>query len=77
MNSKGAAPSGDTFDAHRAAMGEGNMLDYRQPEAGAALGAIARFVDPIKALKESGQMMGFDAAAGVGNRNDNFGGLFN
>src|ERR1700684_2834907 len=60
MDDEGGGGAGRARDGQPAAMAVEDMLDQRQPEAGAALGAAFRNVDPAEPLGEPRQMLGGD-----------------
>ena len=59
------APAVDAFDAHGAAVQPRQLLDQREADAGAFVGAPARALDPVEAVEEARQLARGDADAGV------------
>ena len=65
---EGRALALDGPDPDLAAVGGGDVLDDRQPEAGAAGGAVPGRVDAVEALEDPVDLAGRDADALVGHR---------
>jgi hypothetical protein len=72
MNGKGASSAGRAFNGYLAAVGLGDVLDNRKPEPGTAQLAAAGFIDPVKALKQPGQVFFGNADTLVFNANLQF-----
>src|SRR5262249_22517431 len=73
MGGEGRAWPQHALDGQPAAMAVENVLDQRQAQAGAALGAALGDVDAIEALGQPRQMLGGDARAAVAHRHPRLG----
>src|SRR4029077_8643403 len=69
-HAKRGALSERAFDRQPAAMAVDDVLDEREPQAGAAFGAAVAYVDAIEAFGEPRQVLGRNAGAVVAHHDD-------
>src|SRR6185295_6229071 len=74
LEPEGAAALRGALDTHPAAVQLDGVLHDGEPQPGPARGARPAAVDPVEALEDAGQVLGRDAAPGVGDGDPDRGG---